>query len=102
MEKVVAYLSNSGKLFRSKKLCAEEDGLIPCFSCNTTGIEKYMVNEYPKNLPDSGFVEHMVEHQRDCSACGGLGYLEKDRAGENDEYREYQKYLRLKKKYENQ
>lgn len=102
MKKITAYLSDSGELFKSKKDCATKDGLVSCTICNTTGIERYEVDEYPTNLPDSGYATHMVTHTRDCSVCHGLGYLETEQLKYKlKEVNEYKEYLRLQEKFKN-
>ena len=49
-----------------------------CPKCKGNGFTIEKINKYPKNLPDSGFVEDIHDVEVTCKVCDGIGYTTKE------------------------
>lgn len=97
MEIVKMYVSKDRQVFPTAAECAVYEGLVKCFCCKGTGNESYEHRTpYPEGLPDSGWVEDLIETRtRKCTRCDGTGYVEYN----VEEDPEYALYLKLKRKF---
>lgn len=53
------------------------DRIHRCPKCLGRGYVLEAYNDYPSNLPDSFWVQHIRERKVMCSLCNGVGYTDK-------------------------
>ena len=71
------FVSDDGKEFNTKSECLKHEGKYICPKCNGESVIQEKYNAYPKNLPDSGWVDDWKYRPVDCDVCKGAGYTDK-------------------------